>query len=318
MGDFRSYSDFVSAGHGVLKLLHDRIPFDLWMITRVVGDDWIVLQVEDYSYGVREGSVFGWTDSFCSRMVKGEGPCIAPQADLVKAYRYAPISQQVKIGAYVGMPLCFKDGSLFGTLCAIHPISSPHDLQQELPLLEVLAKLLGTLLDEEMHAQKANRRAERAELEAQTDSLTGLYNRRGWDKLLAAEETRCHDFGTPACIIMIDLDNFKLINDNQGHAAGDRYLQRFAQVLKSVLRKEDIAARIGGDEFAVLGVDVDYASACALTKRVEQVFQAANMEVSVGLAYRKPSAGLKVAWREADAAMYLNKKRKKSASFLQS
>lgn len=312
MLNFRGYQDFVTAGHAVLKLLHDRMPFDLWMITRVVGDDWIVLQAEDHGYGVKEGSVFSWADSFCSQMVRGKGPCIAPKTNLITTYRSAPINQQVKIGAYVGMPLCCKNGTLFGTLCGIHPTPFPDALEKELPLIEVLAGLLGSLLDAEITMQQERRRAERAEVEALTDDLTGLYNRRGWQKLLTAEETRCQELGCPACIIVIDVDDLKQVNDSLGHAAGDQYLYRLAKALKSVLRKEDVAARVGGDEFAVLGVEMDGLIAQALVERLRTVCKAVQVEVSMGLALRNPSASLAIAWQQADTEMYRQKRTKKS------
>ncbi|WLT39263.1 GAF domain-containing protein [Synechocystis sp. B12] len=91
--------------------------------------------------------MFHWPDSFCSRMVRGEGPHIAPQSNLVEAYRNAPIAQQVDIGAYVGVPITYGNGSLFGTLCAIDPEIQPDSLVDELPLVELIAQLLSTILD---------------------------------------------------------------------------------------------------------------------------------------------------------------------------
>ena len=73
------YTDFESASRAVLAFLHDRLGFDLWMVTRTEGDDWIVLQSEDHGYGVKDGTVFRWADSFFSQMVLGRGPCIARQ-----------------------------------------------------------------------------------------------------------------------------------------------------------------------------------------------------------------------------------------------
>src|SRR5262249_31950836 len=142
----------------------------------------IVLQTEDHGYGVTEGSVFRWADSFCSRMVRGEGPCVAPRSAEVPSYAAAPIGQQVAIGAYVGIPLSRDDGSLFGTLCAIHPHPQPESVRDELPLVELLGRMLCTVLANELRAAEQARLAERAQADALTDSLTGLFNRRGWDQ----------------------------------------------------------------------------------------------------------------------------------------
>ena len=103
--DILPYSGFEAAARAVLGFLHARFGFDLWMVTRTEGEDWIVLHVEDHGYGVRPGTVFRWSDSFCSRMVQGLGPRVAPDAAGVPAYAEAPIGRQVRIGAYIGLPL---------------------------------------------------------------------------------------------------------------------------------------------------------------------------------------------------------------------
>ncbi|MEO7031776.1 MAG: sensor domain-containing diguanylate cyclase, partial [Herbaspirillum sp.] len=110
-----SNGDFETTSRAVLTFLHQRLGFALWIITRTEGENWIILQSEDHGYGVTLGMVFRWADSFCSEMIKGNGPRIAPNSDLVAAYRQAPISRQVPIKAYVGSPLLCADGSLFGT-----------------------------------------------------------------------------------------------------------------------------------------------------------------------------------------------------------
>ena len=312
MIDSRGYPDFATASRAVLKLLRERIGFNLWMVTRVSGDDWIVLQAEDHGYGVEPGNVLKWADSFCSEMVKGHGPCIAPQSDNVEFYKRAPINRQIKIAAYVGMPLCDRNGQLFGTLCGIHPEVFPASLEDELPLLETLTRLLSSLLDAELNAQQAHRQAERAETEAQTDTLTGLYNRRGWDQLLHLEEMRCQQFGCPASVIVIDLDDLKQINDEFGHAVGDEYLQRFADVMRRILRKEDIAARTGGDEFAILGVEMDGNGVQGLAERLNVALASAQIKASSGIAVRNPSEGLTKAWQQADLAMYRQKRDRKA------
>lgn len=74
----QSYSDFATAAIAILRVLQHRLGFDLWMITRTVQNDWIVLQAEDRGYGVQSGDSFCWADSFCSRMVQGLGPQMHP------------------------------------------------------------------------------------------------------------------------------------------------------------------------------------------------------------------------------------------------
>jgi diguanylate cyclase (GGDEF)-like protein len=87
---------------------------------------------------------------------------------------------------------------------------------------------------------------------AMIDPLTGLYNRRYAEQRLAAEVARSKRRGHPLTVLTLDLNNFKEINDNHGHPAGDLVLQEFASRLNKVIRGSDLAARLGGDEFLVL------------------------------------------------------------------
>jgi two-component system cell cycle response regulator len=103
---------------------------------------------------------------------------------------------------------------------------------------------------EEMRVLQA--RAEEFERLAMVDSLTGLSNRRAAEGRLASEAARSERYGHPLTVISFDLDKFKQINDTYGHLVGDQVLKEFARRLRAAIRKSDIAARMGGDEFLVL------------------------------------------------------------------
>jgi diguanylate cyclase (GGDEF)-like protein/PAS domain S-box-containing protein len=94
--------------------------------------------------------------------------------------------------------------------------------------------------------------ARRLEYFVDHDSLTGLFNRRHFEQQLTKETDRVARYGTPGAVLVIDLDNFKDVNDTFGHKAGDDVLKSVAGLLRERLRQTDIVARIGGDEFAVL------------------------------------------------------------------
>lgn len=313
MDNLPPYLTFDQAAREILNLLHQRLGFDLWMVTRTKEDDWIVLQAEDQGYGVKSGDVFRWADSFCSRMVLGEGPRIASCSAEVSAYAEAPIAQQVAIGAYVGVPLELRDGSLFGTLCAIHPAPKPESIASELPLIELLSQLLSTILAAKLQTEEQRRWLERAQADATTDVLTGLYNRRGWDQLVHAEECRCQRYGHSACVLSIDLDGLKQVNDTQGHAKGDELIQRAANAIKAAVRQQDIVARVGGDELLVLGIECNTPSAEALLARVDAALKAAGVSASLGVALRAPQESIQEAVAKADKAMYVCKRARRSA-----
>jgi diguanylate cyclase len=302
-----SLKDFETAGRAVLTFLHKRYGFGLWMVTRTEGDDWIVLQAEDDTYDVGPGTVFRWADTLCSEMVKGDTPNIAPDTNLVPAYADAPITQQVKIGAYVGMPLVKTDGSVFGTLCAIDPVRQPDVIVNDEDLIALLAALLSKVLQSDLKAAEETRRSERLEVEAQTDALTGLYNRRAWDDLVAKEDKRCLRYGHPAAIVVIDLDALKEVNDTYGHAAGDELIARAALALRDAGRNADVVARLGGDEFALLAVECDQRGAEEIAQRVRNSLADAKIKASVGVALRG-SGGLTRAHAIADTRMYEEKR----------
>ncbi|QDF98057.1 histidine kinase [Azoarcus sp. DD4] len=303
-----SDNDFRQASSAVIAYLHKRFGFQLWMVTRTEGEDWIVLQVEDGGYGVSPGTVLRWADPFCAEMVKGNGPRIAPDSDAVPAYAAAPIGQQLPIKAYIGVPLTHADGSLFGTLCAIDPARQPDVIAQDLDLVELLARLLSLILQAELKAAAEVRRSERLQMEAQTDPMTGLANRRAWDRLLAKEEERCQRYGHPAAVLVVDLDRLKAVNDSAGHAAGDALIGRAASALRQSAREADVVARLGGDEFGILAVECDEAGAEALVARARSALAAGGIAASIGVAMRRPQQGLTGAWGSADRSMYLQKR----------
>ena len=296
--------DFEAASRAVLAFLRQRLGLSLWMVTRTEGEDWIVLQSEDHGYGVAPGTVFRWADSFCSEMVLGHGPRIAPDVRQVPAYRDAPIGQQIPIQAYAGVPLTLADGSLFGTLCGIDPAPQPASLAQEQGLIELLGALLSALLQAELRLGLEARRSERLAQEANTDAQTELANRRAWDEHLAREEERCRRYGHPAAVLVIDLDGLKQVNDSAGHAAGDALIVQAARALRKAARESDIVARLGGDEFGILAVECDATGAQALLARTRQLLAEHLVRASVGLACRTPGSGLLGAWKSADQQMY--------------
>ena len=285
--------DFQSASRNVLAFLRERFGFDLWMVTRTEGDDWIVLQSEDHGYGVKPGTVFRWADSFCSRMVNGDGPRIAPHSNAIASYAGAPMAKTLSIGAYIGMPLTDSNGALFGTLCAIDPKRQPDALKSEEALIELLAGLLSVVLQSELRIANESRRIERLEAAAHRDALTQLYNRRAWDLFLDREEERCIRYGHPAVVVAIDLDGLKGINDLDGHAAGDILLQRTADALRGAARDSDVVARLGGDEFGIIAVECDAAGGNALVQRTRDALRVAGIDASIGVALRTPSSGPK-------------------------
>ncbi|MBP7900920.1 MAG: sensor domain-containing diguanylate cyclase [Gammaproteobacteria bacterium] len=301
-------TQFSQAGREVLHYLKQHLGFDLWMITRVNGNDWIVLQAEDQGYSVVEGDVLNWSDSFCSQMVQGLGPNIAPCAMQVINYANTPIAQKLPIEAYVGYPIVYANGELFGTLCGIDPKQQPIDLEKQAPLLELLSQLLSRLLQLEWQHIQMQRDNQRLANEALIDSLTGAYNRRAWQAFIDSEEQNCRTFGNEASVFVLDLNDLKKVNDQGGHLAGDKLLQMAVHSMQSVLAPSDILARLGGDEFAILAVDRDLSKAEALHKLLQRQLNQDQVSVAIGMAVRDHHSTLNDAFKAADQRMYEHKR----------
>jgi diguanylate cyclase (GGDEF)-like protein len=167
-----------------------------------------------------------------------------------------------------------------------------------------------------------HRRAiDRLEALASTDPLTDLPTRRVFLEVLEAEVGRASRFGHPLSVAFIDLDDFKKINDTLGHAAGDHVLRATAAVLRDHFRREDVVARIGGDEFAVLLLECDAEEAMRLALRALDATaralraEGSTVTCSVGLLTCREVRAISAAavLDRADALMYSVKRAAKSA-----
>ena len=139
-----------------------------------------------------------------------------------------------------------------------------------------------------------------AEKQSMTDVLTGLYNRRSLESLLQREVALAERHGTPLSLVMIDMDKFKAINDEYGHAAGDHMLRAFADCVRITLRKTDLAFRYGGDEFVIALPQTGTGQAVQVVHKLRQAFNAVDFShaiaridhqptLSIGIAERSPS-----------------------------
>ena len=150
---------------------------------------------------------------------------------------------------------------------------------------------------------------------ALTDALTGLANRRAFGEALEAELARVGRHGRPASLLFLDLDHFKAVNDSHGHAVGDEVLEGVSLVLKRACRRGDLAARIGGEEFAVLLPATGRIPAALVAERIRRTVELhpigrsalVPVTVSVGVASTEGLPGVPGAdelVRQADAGLY--------------
>lgn len=152
---------------------------------------------------------------------------------------------------------------------------------------------------------------------ADTDSLTGFYNRRKIEEVLAREIERSHRYGNPLSILFIDVDNFKELNDTYGHKAGDEVLRKIAKIIDRELRRTDYVGRFGGEEFLIVLPETTAERAFRVAERIrdriEQTdFGVDKVTVSIGVTELKKDEDASTLFNRVDRAMYLAKERGKN------
>lgn len=191
------------------------------------------------------------------------------------------------------------------------PMSDLHTIIACLPMLVLYPLALGKSTYD--MSKKLAERSRQFETVSQQDGLTGLLNRRYWETQLISEFRACHDNGQQACLLLLDLDHFKNINDTYGHLIGDEVLKNFARLLQSNLRAQDVIGRYGGEEFVVILRNTGLNEAISVSTRlIEQVRRQRSQKntlwgctLSAGLVPFSKEMEVHFAWlQRADHAMY--------------
>ena len=154
------------------------------------------------------------------------------------------------------------------TLGANDYISKPFKAEELIARVHVAIRLKRERDQLRTSAEEATARADVAQERAMTDALTGLLNRYGLQHVLAREHAEARRYNRALSCLMIDMDNFKTINDTFGHAAGDLSLQQISGILREAVRRSDTVFRYGGEEFLVLLPETDLDGATALAEKI--------------------------------------------------
>jgi diguanylate cyclase (GGDEF)-like protein len=270
-------------------------------------------------------------EGFDAAMISVEGPGVAPvvvtrsmtpeeaakpptsgvsgalPGTITVTYRYgrdADAADATRIGGGVFIPLIGRDLAPIGSLSLFWRTPDYEPRPEGIAAAEALA-------ESSIPAVENARRYGEARKLAETDALTGLFNQRFFHETLRREVLRAQRYERNLALIVFDVDDFKGINDQIGHLAGDRVLAQAADRLRDAVRSVDVACRIGGDEFAVILPESGAGDADQLYRRVQSSMRGTSLgpddsrlRISAGIAelqHGDTAAGL---FERADAALY--------------
>lgn len=241
-------------------------------------------------------------------------------ADLSRGgWKPAPAERSYKTKSFISYPLIVS-GRKVGVLNVTDKAGGGNYDEIDLSLLDMIAPQMALALDRAQWHEKATQ----FQLLSITDPLTGLLNRRYLEERLSEELERSRRHQFQMSFMMVDIDDFKLYNDLNGHQAGDLALEMTAQCLKSALRSEDVASRYGGEEFCILLPQTGLIEANIIGERIRKRIERTqfpqgkkqplgSITVSIGISALGPgldtSASIIYA---ADQALYLAKSRGKN------
>jgi diguanylate cyclase (GGDEF)-like protein len=274
----------------------------------VGGQEWFRVHVNMPRRALVHGSSpRDW--SFIRQVLDGHEPIVVPDV------RQHPVFAQVEfppagtLRGYTGVPVIASGGRVTGALCLfdLEPLALD---ARALDALVEIGRRLALELDGSVERADSQERFSALSRLALTDQVTSLANRRGGEEALAREVARARRTGSPLSLVMFDIDRFKRINDESGHAVGDKVLRGISEILSASQRGSDLAMRWGGEEFLVLLPDVGLTGARIFAERVRENVQnmvvedAGRVTVSAGVSELTGEEDPAVALARADANLY--------------
>lgn len=297
----------------LLDALHELSGIASTYLTKVdaVGDRQQLLLAHNAKAGfdMPEQAVIPWEHSMCWLAIEEGTPAVF---DLPARWPQVAVAAKLGIVTHVSVPIHSSDGALWGTLCASDNVAHPQAATQ-LPTLRLFARLITADVERAAGVTEERARARVTARQAQVDELTGCASRRMVEPWLT-EAYRTAGPDELVAVAFVDVDRFKTVNDERGHAVGDELLAALGQRLRNTMRPEDLVARQGGDEF-VVGVRLRRASLADFEARMRDTasFRLSidgddlTVRCSTGFATSDTAADPASLLDRADSGMYRDK-----------
>ena len=262
---------------------------------------------DDATHGLYEQHLAGVDEQTAHRVAEGFRRVLADMAESTRSAGTQTARFDESLGRWAGV---IESGGVPDAAALAEVLSHTRDMGA------AVATLSTQLQASQLEIARLRDEVDRARDEALVDALTGLANRRAFElrmKALAAQEDAAH------CLLVTDIDHFKKVNDTYGHLFGDQVLRVVAQAVKGCVAEHHVAARVGGEEFAVLLPGSDVQQAHALAERIRGTIAASRIRrkdsqasigqitVSLGVAARRPGERTDDWFERADQALYASK-----------
>ena len=293
---------------GYLPDVARRFSVGLVLASVVIGDhEWFRAHVNQSRRAFNRSSPRTW--SFIRQVLEGHEPLVVPDVQQHPFFARAEFPPTGTLRGYAGVPVQSAGGHVSGALCLFDVEPLAFDARA-LDALSETGRRLALELDQSRERVDSHERFTALSRLALTDPVTALANRRGGEEALAREVARARRTGAPLSLVLFDIDRFKNINDQAGHAVGDRVLRGISEILSASQRGSDLAMRWGGEEFLVLLPDVGLAGARIFAERVREnvqnlnVADAGRITVSAGVSELIGEEDSAVALARADANLY--------------
>ncbi len=306
--DSESNEEYVPIESGlehVVSVLNETWPCKAWLVLRKTPSRWKVTHLRDTHYKINIGDHFPEGNFEDFPLEAGVGCHFSPTT--LPIIRESG-NNELSVGGHIFHRILSSDGSVYGGILGITPNDLKKDSARAMPVISLLAELVMTTRSVCRDAEEIGRRKVEVEIEASKDKLTGLFNLRGWEERTEEAMARFSRNKSPISLLVIDLNNFKQINDTQGHSQGDLILKETASVLQESVRKGDVVARVGGDEFVIMALDTPVAGAVKMAESLESTLFERDILCAVGAAEVKKEESLESALENADLNMYERKR----------
>ena len=252
----------------LLQLGLDRFELDIGIVSHIQGETYeVVAAVAPAGVQLGKGDTFEFAETYCSVTVGADGPVGFERAGET-SFASHPAYGIFKLESYIGIPL-YKGPEFFGTLNFSSAAARERKFEEvDLDSLKLMGSWLSTeLLRRQMEEDlyEAQRHLEHL---VRTDPLTELENRRGVADRLEGVTRRSALNGEPVSCVLVDIDDFKSVNDRFGHSTGDRIIRAVADMIRASLRPGDLAGRVGGDEFVAVLAGASEREALQVAERI--------------------------------------------------